>query len=83
MSKAVSVRNRRSISVYPEPELMKTIGAAAMAENRSLGNMMEMIALRYFKSGPTPSLNRLAQALIDVFGEASEEQVKAVMAKLQ
>ncbi len=83
MAKGTSVRNRRAISVYPEPDLMKTIGAAARAENRSLGNMMEEIARRYFNGGPTPGRTRVAQALVDVFGEVSEDQVKAVHAKLQ
>lgn len=42
-----AVRDRTTVSVYPEPALYKKLSTAAANENRSLGNMAGEILERY------------------------------------
>jgi hypothetical protein len=83
MSKKIPVRERKAITVYPDVELARKIEKVAGAENRSLGNVCAEIIRRWFDEAPMASLNKVTQALVDVFGEASEEQVKSVFEKLR
>jgi hypothetical protein len=84
MSKKIPVRERKAITVYPDVELARQIRKAAVIENRSVGNMVAEICRRWFyHEVEGPSITSVAQALVDVFGEATEQQVKAVFEKLR
>jgi hypothetical protein len=47
-SKRLPVRERKPITVYPEPALRDKIEAMSLTENRSLGNQLCEIARQYF-----------------------------------
>jgi hypothetical protein len=65
------------------PVIHKAFKQEADANRRPMSSQLLVILEARYIGGGELTITRVAQALVDVFGECTEEQAKAVWAKLR